>query len=140
MSSCLMADGGAGQVPGDFAQVGLHDLLDGRLGFRLLGQNDLTNDRIDIGIGEFHADGETALELFQVAGAGDGGLTGADEEQFAADVFAAGFDHLLDVDGALAVFADVLLNLVEHDQGQGEFAILRQACRMALSMSSLETS
>ena len=93
----LMADGCACQVSGDLAQIGLHDLLNGRLGFRLLGQNDLTNDRIDIGIGEFHADGETSFELLQVAGTGHGRLTGADEEEFAANVFAAGFHRLLDI-------------------------------------------
>ena len=121
-----VTDGRARQMPGDLAQVGLHDLLNGRLGFRLLGQNDLTDDRVDVGIGEFHADGETTFEFLQVAGAGHGGLTGADEEQFAANVLAAGFHRLLDVDGALAVFTDVLLHLVKHHQRQREFAVLRQ--------------
>ena len=80
---------------GDLAQVGLHDLFDGRFCFRLLCQNDLTNDRIDVCIGKFHTDGKPRLELFQVAGAGHGRLAGADKEQFAANVLAAGFHRLL---------------------------------------------
>ena len=119
-------NGRARQMPGDLALVGLHDLFNVRLGFRLLDQNDLTNDRIDIGIGEFHADGETPFKFLQVAGAGHGRLTGANEEQFAANVLATGFHHFLDIDGALTVFTDVLLHLVEHHQRQREFAILRQ--------------
>ena len=121
-----VANGRARQMPGDFAQVGLHDLLDGRFGFRLFRQNDLANDCIDVGIGEFHADGEATFEFFQVAGTAHGCLTSTDEQEFAADVFAASFHRLLDVDGALAVFADVLLHLIEHDEGQGEFATFGQ--------------
>ncbi len=49
-------------------------------------------------------------------------MAGADEEHLGADVLAAGLDHFLHIDGALAVFADVLLYLVEDHQGEGELA------------------
>ena len=109
-----MADGGAGQVARNFAQVGLHHFLDRGFGFGLLGQNHFANHRIHIRIGQLDADGEATFELFQVGRAGDGGLACANEEHLGTDVLAAGFHNFLHVDRALAVFADVLLNLVEH--------------------------
>jgi hypothetical protein len=124
--SSAVTDGGAGQVARDLAQVGLHHLFDRCLGFGLLRQDDLTDHRIHIGIGQLHAHGESAFELLEVGGAGDGGLAGADEEHLGADVLAARLDGFLHVDGALAVFADVLLDLVEHHQGEGELAVAGQ--------------
>ena len=118
-----VANGGARQVARDFAQVGLHHFFDWGLGFRLLGQDHFANDCIDVRIGQLDANGETTFEFFQVGRAGDGGLAGADEEHLGTDVFATGFDDLLHVDRALAVFADVLLHLIEHYQGEREFAV-----------------
>src|SRR6218665_1729776 len=121
-----VADGGAGQVARDLAQVGLHHLFDRCLGFGLLGQDDLADHGIDVGVRQLNANGEAAFELFEVRCAGHGGLTGADEQHLGADVFAAGLNHFLHVNGALAVFADVLLHLVEHYQGEGELAVAGQ--------------
>ena len=121
-----MPDGGAGQVTRDLTQVGLHHLFDRCLGFGLLRQDDLADHRVHIGIRQLDAHGKAAFELLEVGGAGDSGLAGADEEHLGADVLAAGLDHFLHVDGALAVFADVLLYLVEHHQGEGELAAAGQ--------------
>ena len=118
-----MPNAGAGQMPGNFAKVRLHDLLDLADGVRLLGENHLSDDGVHIGVREFDADREAAFQLLEVRGARDCCLTRADEEQFAGDVLAAGFDYLLDFERPLAVFANVLLNFVEHDQGEREFPV-----------------
>src|SRR5690606_35484541 len=122
-----VAEGGPGQVPGNFPQVGLHDLLNGGLGFRVLGQDDLSDNGIHISVRELNADGETALKLFQVTGAGNGGLTGTNEQELATKVLAARFHHFLYGDGTLAVLANELLNFVQNDQRQREFALLCQS-------------
>ena len=116
----------ARQVPGNLAEIGLHDLFDGLRGFRFFGENHLADHRVHIGVGELHAHGEAAFQPPQIAGPGHGGLTGADEQQTAAKVLAAGFHEFLHLVGASAVSADVLLHLVQHDQGQRELAVLGQ--------------
>ncbi len=46
----------------NFPQVGLHDLFDGSCCFRFFSQNHLTDNSINVGIGEFHPDGEAPLQ------------------------------------------------------------------------------
>ena len=121
-----VSNGCARQMPGNFAQVGLHYLFNGHFGFRLLGQNNLANDRIYICIGKFHPDGETPLKFLQVTGAGYCCLTGANKKQFAANILAAGFHSLLNSNRALTIFSDILLYLVKHYKGQRELTILCQ--------------
>ena len=118
-----MTQGRAGQMPGDLAEVGLHDLLDRRGGLGLLGQNHLADDGVDVGIGKLDADREAAFKLLEVGGAGHGGLAGTDEQQLAANTLADGLDGFLDVDRTLAIAADILLHLIQHDQGQRQLFV-----------------
>ena len=119
----VMTDGGASQVARDLTQVGLHHLFHRSLGLGFLGQNYLADHRIHVGIRQFDANSESAFELFQVGCASDGSLAGANEEQLGADVLGAGFDGFLHVDRALAVFADVLLHLVNDYEGERKLAV-----------------
>ena len=127
-----MPDAGVRQVPGHLAKVGLHDFLDLADSVRFLGENDLPNHCIHIGVGKLDANREPAFQLFEIGGARDCRLARADEEQFAANVLAAGFNDLLDLNGPLAVFPDVLLDFVEYDQGQRELTVLGQCLANSL--------
>ena len=118
-----MADGGARQVARDFAQVGLHHFFYRSLGLGLFGQDYLANHCVHIGIRQLHAHCEAPLKLLQVGCASDGSLPRANEEHLGTDILRTGFDRFLHIDGALTVFTDVLLHLVNDYQCQWEFAV-----------------
>ena len=119
-----VADAGARKMARDFAEVLLHHRFDRLNAVGTLGQDHLTNDRFDVGVGQFDTDREPAFESFEVGCAGDCGLAGADEQQFAADVFAASLDRFLNVHRPLRVAADELLDFVENNQCQGKQIVL----------------
>ncbi|OPZ50760.1 MAG: hypothetical protein BWY92_00635 [Firmicutes bacterium ADurb.BinA052] len=53
----------------------------------------------------------------------DGRLPRTDEKQLSTKLLAARLYYLLQVLEAVRAWSDVLLNLVDHDQCQGEFSI-----------------
>ena len=84
---------------------------------RTLGQNDSSDHRLDVVIRELDVDREPPLKTLQRRGAGERRLSGAHEEEPVAEPLAARFDDLLDDVGAAGVVPDVLLHLVEDDDG-----------------------
>ena len=69
-----------------------------------------------------HVDGEPPLKTLQRRGAGQGRLSGTQEVQAVAETLAACFDDFLNDVGSVRVIADVLLHLVQDDDGARHFA------------------
>jgi hypothetical protein len=114
---------GASQVSGNLAQIRPPGAVDFRLRRRLLGQDDLAGDVLDIPITQHDGYRKACHQPLQVGGPGQRGLARADEQQLSPEVLAECFGHFLDQVGLLCVTADVLLHLVENDEGQREPAV-----------------
>ena len=117
---------GAAQMARDFAQIVAPDMLHLGLCRGLLGQDDLAGDVLDVPVAQHHLHRKTPHQALQVGHAGQRRLAGAHEEQLAVEVLGQGLGDLLHLEGFFCVGADVLLDLVEHDQGQRELAIFGQ--------------
>ena len=101
----------------DLAAVVLEDPRELTSLRRVLQQHDPTDDFFDVGVREGDLDGKASLELLQLLGGLQGGLAGGDEQQPPLKARGAGLDHVLDAQGAVGVVPEVLLQLVEHEQG-----------------------
>ena len=118
-----MRDLGADEVPGDLPDVVGEHVIDAADLVGLLGQDDLADDGLDVGVGQLDLHGEAPHQLLEHGGARQRGLARADEEQAPAELLAAGLGDLLDEVVARLVLADVLLDLVEADQRERELAV-----------------
>ena len=89
-------------------------------------QYDAARDRLDIGVGKFDVNGETALQALKRWRTGQRRLAGSQEQKTVAEALAAGLDHFLHDIGTTGVVADILLHLVEDDDRAGHLTIGRQ--------------
>ena len=119
-------DPGAVQLAVDFAGVGVQHGADVGDAVFALGQHHAADDGLHVVVRELHVDGEAALQPLQAWRGGECGLAGAEEEQAVAEPFAARFGHFLHHVGALGVLADVLLHLVQDDDGIGQAIVARR--------------
>ena len=117
---------GATQVPGDFTEVFPECLLHDRYGRGFLGEDDLADHAIDIGIGQWDGNGETPHQFLQIWHAGKCHLAGPDEQQASGKALAAGLSDFLYPVDLLDIITDILLDFVHHDEREWEFAIDRQ--------------
>lgn len=87
---------------------------------RLLLEEHLARDGLHVGIGQRHADREPIRELLEPAHLGQGALTGADHDDVALELLGDRFGYLGDQRGAVVRVADVLLDLVQDQDGAGQ--------------------
>ena len=123
---------GAGQMAGDFSVVCGNDLFDGGCLVRLLGRDDLADDRLNVGVAELDRHAETVAEFLKLGRTAEGRLAGSEDEHPAVELFAARFDDFLDLETAVTIVADELLDFIEHNQGAGQLAIDREGFAQGL--------
>ena len=121
-----VCDLGSRQVTRDLTEVFGEHLVDRRDVLWLLGEDDLADDRLDVGVRQLDFHGEAPHELLQHGRTGQRCLTRASEKKAPTEVLTAGLGDLLDQEGAGLVLTDVLLDLIESDQRERELAILRE--------------
>ncbi len=120
-------DARAGKLAVNLAGVGVERVFDGLPLVGLLGQHDAAGDRLHIGVGQFHRDGEPAGEaLEQRDVAGQGRLARADQQHAAVKLLAEGLGDFLHVGRAARIVADEKLDFVQHDHGARDLPIDRQ--------------
>ena len=121
----VVLDLGTAQLAGDLAQMGLQHLFQLRLGRGFFLQDDLTDHRLDIGIGQLNWNLETTEQTLQIRHTRQGALAGGNKQQLVLEdgVLAAGFYHFLDLVRLVGIRADVLLHLIEHHQGERELTL-----------------
>ena len=93
-------------------------------GFRLLAQHDLADDGLDVGVGQRDRHGEPVDELLKRRVRCERRLPGGDDEHLAPEPRRAALDEVLDVLRLRVVVVDVLLHLVEHDEGERQLPVL----------------
>ena len=120
------SDPGTHQLAIEFPSVGFQRRFDVADAVRALRQNDPPGDHFDVVVREFDIDREPALETLKRRRAGECGLPGAQEEQAITKPFAARLNDLLNHIGTAGVIADILLHLVEDDDGARHVAVGRQ--------------
>ena len=116
-------DSGVDQMPVDLTGVHFEHRPDRTCTVGTLGENDPPSNRFHVVVRQLHVEGEPALQSLQGRGAGQRRLPRAHEEQAVAESLAAGFHDLLHDVGAVRVVADVLLYLVEGDEGARQFPV-----------------
>src|SRR5688572_5650303 len=112
------------KMPSQFALIAFSNFDDRRLLLRLLTQNGLPNNTLDVRIRKLDADGKSGLEPLQTGRGVQRGLTGAHQEQALVQLRAAMLRDFLQVHRALDLVTDELLNLVNNKQGAGKIAFL----------------
>jgi len=120
----LRTDAGANQVAIDLAGKSLEQAFDAFAFVNLFGQNHAPGHGFDIGIGELDGDGKAVAQpLQQGHTAGQGGLTGSDQQQPAVQLLAQRFSHFLNLSRTLRAVADEKLHFVQDQHRAGQLAV-----------------
>ena len=106
----------ADELPRDLARDTRERALKSRALRGLLVEKDPSDDCIDVLVLQDDLDGESVLDLLEGGVGGELLLAGGDEEHPPIELARHGLDEVLDLHRAPTVAADVLLNLIEHDQ------------------------
>ena len=115
----LLTHPSAAQVSGDLAGAPVQHRADVRLGAGLLPQEHLPHDCVDIRVGQLPGDGEAVLEPDKRRRlCGERRLTRRHKHDAATELRLQSFHDLDDDCGPSAVLADVLLDLVKHQERQ----------------------
>ena len=85
---------------------------------RLLAQYDLADDGLDVVVGQLDGEREPVDELLQCGRGREGALAGGDEEHPALEPRRAALHDVLHAQRLVVVVADVLLHLIEDDEGE----------------------
>ena len=113
----------AAEVPVDLAADRVERRLERRDVLGLLAEHDLAHDRLDVLVGQRDLHREAVGQLLQRGRRRQRALAGGDEQHLALEARRAALDDVLDGERLLVVVADVLLHLVEHDQGERQLAL-----------------
>ncbi len=112
------------QVTGDLAGVRLEHPLDRRTRARPLVQQHLAGHRFDVRIGQLDRDPEAVAEPHQRRGAGrERRLSGAHEHDAAVELRLHRLGHFREGGRTVLGLVDVLLHLVEHEDGVRQLAV-----------------
>ncbi len=115
-----MADLAAGDLPCDLAGAcveGGGELVD--VG-RVLAEDDLADNIVHVLVLELHLHCEAIGQLLQDRGSEQLRLARGDDQDSRVETRAAALNEVLNGEGLGTVLVDVLLNLVEHDQREGD--------------------
>ena len=119
----VSGEAGVLEMASQFALVGIQTLRDGCPALRLLEEDGLTNDTLDIGIRELHAHLEPGLKPLQTRRGSQRRLTGANQKKTLVQCGAAMLRDFLHIHGTLDLLADELLNFVHNEQRAGELPV-----------------
>jgi hypothetical protein len=117
------ADLRLGEVPRDLAAAAVEELLDGVGLVGLLGEDDLPDDRLDVGVGELDLHREAVLDLLEDGRPRERRLPGRDEENARAEPLREALGEVVHLGAAGGVLADPLLDLVEDEERERELAV-----------------
>ena len=119
-------EAGVLEMAGQFALIGVQALRDGGLVLRLLAEDRLADDTLDIGIRKLHAHSKAGLKPLQAGRSIQRGLAGADKKKALVQLRAAMLRNFLQIHRALDFLADELLNFVHDEQRAGKLAFLTE--------------
>ena len=96
---------------------------------RLLLQEHLAGNCLDLDVGERHANGETVEELVQQRDIGERALTGTDDHHMAVELLGDRLSYLGDEGGADVGIPDVLLHFIKNQDGARDTPVLADAAQ-----------